>query len=65
MAEYRRIMDGLLADLENKMTRRTTEKLTPTELRAELEVRKCNSSGEMYVLQDRLLRAVVTEDARL
>ena len=65
MTEHERIMDGLLADRENSMTKRTIVKLTPTELRAELEARECNLSGEIYVLQDRLLRAVLREDAQL
>ena len=64
MAEHQRIMDGLLADHENRITKRSIAKLMPAELRAELEVRKCSLSGEILTLQDRLLRAVMREDER-
>ena len=64
MAEHKRIMNGLLTDRENQSLKRSVVKLTPLELRVELEARECRLSGEIVTLQDKLLRAVMREHPR-
>ena len=54
-----------MADRENWVTKRAIAKLSPTELRAKMEVRKRNLASEIYTLQDWLLRAVMQKVAHL
>ena len=62
MAEHMRIMEELLKDRENPVTKRSVAKLNGGKLRVELEARPCSTAGTDASLRDRLLWAVMRED---